>query len=137
LTGPCTNDNQCSSITDIDGNTVQLVCFERDDKINQNGDEIIPGCENGGVGDQSGLNYCVDPKYKDKTSKDMYNADVSLPGTRFGGTYPEGTLRLQGIAGAEFIPFYVRAATRTKAGWSKSIEISCSPPAIGKKICFL
>ena len=92
-------------------------------------DGTVPGCGSGGDGDKPHMGYCYNPKWKPKTSKEMYNADVSLSGTRFGGTYPEGTLRLKGIAGAEYIPFYVRAATRTKAGWSKSIEISCSPPA--------
>ena len=47
-----------------------------------------------------------------------------------GGTYPEGTLRLKNIQGAEYIPFYVAASTRTKSAESGSIEITCSPPEI-------
>ena len=145
--GPCSDDNQCGTIprlNGIPGQTIQLICEKNLTKIDtgcetvdknlcsadEKNQKMLPCISF--VKDLNGENtgYCRNPEWTPKTSQDMYNADVSLSGTRFGGTYPEGTLRLEDISGAEFIPFYVRAATRTNAGWSSPIEISCSPPQI-------
>ena len=95
--GPCTEDSQCSS---------SLAC-----QIVENKEQKIPGCSGypfimdakNVAGQVIPTGYCYDPAWVPKTSQDMYNADVSLSGTRFGGTYPEGSLRLEGIDGAECV----------------------------------
>ena len=60
--------------------------------------------------------------------QNMYDADITIRGTELGGRYPGGRMKLEGIAGAAEVPFYVAARARTKAGWSPKVEITCSPP---------